>query len=115
MDTFHIGMNIHFDIFTDHPELVNGTKEEEYVFYEELLLFVKQRLSILKDQIDREEDNELWEEKGTLICILPGNRRFINFLGYSEELRKKMIGCFSRTDFRFIFKEIQLFNAIRNN
>ena len=108
-------MNISFDIFTDHPELVNGTKEEEYVFYEELLLFVKQRLSILKDQIDREEDNELWEEKGTLICILPGNRRFINFLGYSEELRKKMIGCFSRTDFRFIFKEIQLFNAIRNN
>ena len=108
-------MNIHFDIFTDHPELVNGTTEEDYVFYTELLHFVEERLSVLKDQIDREEDNELWEDKGTLICILRGNGRFIDFLGYSEELRKKMIGCFSRTDLRFIFKEIQLINAIRNN
>ena len=114
-DTFHTGMNIRLDIFTDHPELVNGTTEENYVFYTELLDLVKLRLSKLKDQIDREEDNELREDKVTLISILRNERRFIDFLGYSEELRKKMLECFSRTDLRFIFKEIQIIKAIRNN
>ena len=108
-------MNIHFDIFIDHPELVNGTTEEEYDFYTELLQFVEQRLFKLKDQIDQEENNELWEDKGTLICILRSHRRFIGFPGYSAELRKKMLGCFSRADLRFILKKIQTINAVRNN
>ena len=108
-------MNIHFDIFIDHPELVNGTTEEEHIFYSELLQFVSQRLSVLKDQVDWEEDNEPWEDKGTLICMLRSDHRFLGFLGYSEELRKKMLGCFSRTDLRFIFTKIQLINAARNN
>lgn len=110
-------MNIAYDIFINHPELVKEVNKdpEADTFFTELLMFVIDRLKPLEEQINKEESDNPEEAMGTIIHVLRTDGKFLQFFGYTQQLRDKMSGCFSQEDFNFIMQKIENINSTRNN
>ena len=112
-------MNIAYDLFLDHPEAIPIVQKDPDLntFFIEILKFVEDRLKPLNDELDREEDeaenNGKWN--GTIICVMRNDGKFINFHGYTEPLRNKMLSCFTKEDIDFIFNKVEAIRNARNN
>ena len=92
-------MNISFDVFNEHPELMEGISTDEHIFYTSYLKFFADKLQPLKQEIDKEEDDDEDGARFTEINILTEGRGPATFWGYSKELRLRMEGCFKKEDF----------------
>ena len=93
-------MNISFDLFNEHPELKKGLSTEEHVFYTEYLKFFERKLLPLREEIDKEENEDEDGARFTEIHVLHSEYgRPATFYGYSQSLKSRMIGMFSNNDF----------------
>ena len=108
-------MNIAYVIFLYHPEAVGFVNKDPDLdtFFWELLQFIIERLKPLEKEIDKEENGG--DDKGTIICILRNDDKFILFGGYSDTLTEKMKQSFSQKDMEYIMQKIQMINHARNN
>ncbi len=103
-------MNVFFDFEVDPNPLYEKAHERTLEYQEKLKDFVRQRLNVLKEDIEREEaelkkdeDGEeiknftlLWRRENTFIPI------GIHHMGYSDSLKNKMKGCFTTEDIKYI-------------
>lgn len=92
-------MNISFDIFNIHSELIEGISTDEHIFYTSYLNFFAEKLKPLKDEIGKEEDDDEDGARFTEINILTEEKGPATFWGYSKELRILMESCFKKEDF----------------
>jgi hypothetical protein len=108
-------MNIAYDIFIEHPEAIDIVSKmpDLDTFFTELINFIATRLSVLVDEIESEENEN--EMRGIIICIMREDNRFINFYGYTDSLKSRMLGCFSKGDIDFILNKISQIKQSRNN
>lgn len=95
-------MLILFDIFIPNPEMVNELKPEESIVLEEMFLFVEERIKVLKDQIDKEEQEE--GAKATIIYLVS---KAIQPRGYSHQLCDKIVSCFSPEDVEAMWLRVE--------
>ncbi|HTD92964.1 MAG TPA: hypothetical protein VK644_04100 [Chitinophagaceae bacterium] len=98
-------MYIFFDIFNEHPELVEKISTEEDIFYTSYLNFFEEKLNHLKAEIEAEEGE--MEGVFTVIHILEINKGPAAFFGYSENLKKRMASSFSKQDFEKFASDLQ--------
>ncbi len=82
-----------FRYLTDNKELI--------AFYKELKQFIKQRLAVLKEQIDEEE---LTGTKMTVIMLPSDDANFegLIYQGYSKRLTEKMKSCVTKDDIEYL-------------
>lgn len=112
-------MNIAYDLFLDHPEAIQIVQKDTDLntFFTEIIKFVEERLNPLNDELEKAEDKaeENGEWNGTIICVMRNDGKFINFHGYPEPLRNKMLSCFTKEDIDFILKKVEAIRNARNN
>jgi hypothetical protein len=104
-------MNIHFDVFIEHPELQQNMPSEDHTFYQTYLNFVIDRLLPLKSEIDKEENGT--GERFTIIYILEQSKGPLDFINYSKELTQKLRTCFTKETFDQLAMDIE--NNIRKS
>jgi len=96
-------MNVIVDLLVFDPNYKPDEKEK--VFYGEMVKFIKQRLALLRDEIELEErkfaNNPENQVAMTIVYFIrkPGGLKFRN---YTPELTAKMNGCFSKDDFDYL-------------
>ena len=94
-------MNISFDLFNEHPELKKGLSSEEHIYYTSYLEFFAKKLEPLKEDIDKEENEDKNGVKFIEIHVLHLEyNRPATFYGYSKSLESRMIRIFSNEDFK---------------
>jgi hypothetical protein len=113
-------MVILFDAYMQYPDIVEIVNNDLdlITFFRNITIFVSERLSPLREEIDLEEAEEDGKEdknKATIIWVLPENKNQITFVGYSEKLKKRMLSCFSKEDMDFFINQQSEFTKMRNN
>lgn len=96
-------MNILFDVEVVNPDIWETASTEELVILTEMLDFVKNRLIVLKDEMDDEELSTPIS-KGVLIEL---KRKRISCVNYSDELENKILGSFSESDIQYMLLKIE--------
>ena len=110
-------MDIVFDVFIYHPEYIDRISAEEHIFYSELRKFTEQRLSPLRDEIDKIENENADKEEISyiMIYIIAEHNTFMEYHNYPKELRKKMKDSFTQDDLTYIENKIGQLLAKMNN
>ena len=94
-------MNIFFSYELDDEFRYLTDSKELIAFFNELRQFIKQRLNVLKDEINSEE------AQGTkMVVIIPPDDDIpfegLAYAGYSEGLTKKMKSCITQADIEYL-------------
>jgi hypothetical protein len=104
-----------FDIFLDNHELVARAKStpEVNACLQEVYSFVAGKLEPLRSEIDKEEQDEEGEPKGTIIFLEPpvAPSTILGFHGYPAGLAVLMLACFTEDDFTFIIQKINFLQS----
>ena len=89
-------MNIFFDFWLQNPEIhPDSLSYEEQTMFDTIFSFVLDRIIILKEEMDKEE--ELYKEKEPCV-IIHIIKKGIAFNGYSSSLTEKLKSCFNEND-----------------
>lgn len=110
-------MDIVFDVFIEDPTYIEIISADEEVFYSQMKGFIEQRLTPLKDEIDKEEkiNKDTEDISFIMVFMLRNDNRFIKFHNYTKKLTAKMLASFSPEDFSYIENKIGQFLSERNN
>ncbi|MEO7307110.1 MAG: hypothetical protein ABIR78_00805 [Ferruginibacter sp.] len=93
-------MNIYFDFEVSKTPLPDTSTVK--IVLEELRRFVKQRLNVLEDEMNKSDGCVVINVMGTIKDQALG----LYALGYNNELRKKIMTCFSEKDFEYNYQVI---------
>ena len=97
-------MDIVFRPLIEDENLVKELPSEAFIFLDEVKNYITTRLSVLAEDILKEEQNNPPNDGAT--CIMVNfNPNGINFFGYSKELLTKMKSCFDAAN---IHRDIEL-------
>ena len=112
-------MNVGHKVFIDNPEIEAAVRKDITlnIAFTTLENFIKQRLALLKDEIDKEESLSPNNMPCTIIRLYNDDiqPKGILFVGYSKELRDRMKASFGSNDFNFISQQIEnMISAINN-
>jgi hypothetical protein len=88
-------MNILFEKLIRNPELIDQFTAEDEIFFNSIYDYVEGRLMPLKEQIEKEEQLETYENPICIIIFFPVG---IKFNGYSKSLTSKMNHSFDNAD-----------------
>ena len=99
-------MNIFFSYELDDKFRYLTDSKELVVFFNELRQFIKQRLNVLKDEIEAEE---LLDTK--MIVIIPPTKDIVFegllYAGYSDQLTKKIKSCITKGDIEYLKRQFE--------
>lgn len=107
-------MNISFKEILDYPELEQIVIKDPDLFlaFSEFQKFIHHRINVLRDEIDAEENAANNLEIGILIHMREGR---IQFLGYSSDLKRRIIGCLNDGSLQFFTEKINKILESRYN
>ena len=92
-------MKIVFDYELTGP-LPSNTPLETYAALNKIREFVRQRLSVLQDEINKYAEARVVINMFKTVSPYPG----IIYDGFTNNLKVKMKGCFSEQDFQYLAK-----------
>lgn len=99
-------MKILYDLEKIDPDFFNNERtEEEIAGIDRIKDFIRQRIAVLKDNIDSEERQD--EDCDTIIYILPSDKFGRVEFNYSDGLVDKMKNCFSDNDLNYLATVLQ--------
>ena len=97
-------MNVAHRFFINNPELEDAAMKDISIklSFTNADKFVRNRLQVLKSEIDYEESLQPEFQPCTIIELYSENGKAISFNGYSADLRSRMLASFSEDDFKFL-------------
>ena len=97
-------MNILFDVYIANPKLPDLVTPAQNIVLTEIYSFVKERVAVLKDQIEMEEIQRDIKEQPAIVIYL--RTKQIQPREYSPQLTRKIIDCFSESDIKYMWLRV---------
>jgi hypothetical protein len=110
VDVKRKNMRILFDVFLKNPKKVDNMTLDEQTLIEAVSKFVEDRLRVLEDEIDAEENSDPNSDCCIIVELL---RKRISYFQYSPALTEKMKSCFTEKDGPLLWEKVtQAFNYL---
>ncbi|GAC1424291.1 MAG: hypothetical protein NVS1B13_08020 [Flavisolibacter sp.] len=95
-------MNIFFDILKKHKAVPFNSTNSEAAFYKIAMDFIKERLSPIREEIEKEEKEAEARKLSCFTEMIVEVPPSLAFRNYSSALRAKMNDCFSEEDGEYL-------------
>ena len=103
-------MNIFFDVHILNPSLHNTATIKQNTLLETVYNYVYERISILKDEIEKEELECNNFKKPAIVIYL--KNKTIKACNYSQTTHDKIVSCFNKNDADIMWSRVN--EAIQN-